>query len=361
MTIDRKKILVILIHVISWLVFMLLPKFIFDISYTEETKELIFFFLIRIFLLAILFYSNIFILIPRFLTKRKILLYLASVIIFVSVILIINHNIKKTFKLYNNKAKTEEYIQESLKHSDTPPWKRSNDIGFLFTSIFILALSTSIKVTQESYNNEKLKKEIQTEKLNSELSFLKSQVNPHFLFNTLNNIYSLANKKSEHTATAVVKLSHLMRYMLYDANKEFCDLKNEIDYLIDYIELQKLRIQDKSKVVFTISGNENNKKIEPLLLVPFIENAFKHGDLLSENSGINIYLQISERELLLKVENHICEIKDNKNISSGIGLYNIKKRLALLYPENHELFTGEINNKYTSILKLNFKDELHSS
>ena len=226
--------------------------------------------------------------------------------------------------------------------------------GPFFMSIFILAVSTSIRVTQAWYANEKQKNIIKSEKLNSELSFLKSQINPHFLFNTLNNIYSLANRKSEHTATAIVKLSHLMRYMLYEAKKDIVDLRNEINYLIDYIELQKLRMPDKSKVIFNIEGNESDKKIEPMLLIPFVENAFKHGDIYSDNAKINIILRVNEKRLIFKVQNHIDESgTENKDEGSGIGLENTEKRLELLYPNNHEFYTMSENKIFTSFMRIN--------
>ncbi|NPA44351.1 MAG: histidine kinase, partial [Chlorobi bacterium] len=226
----------------------------------------------------------------------------------------------------------------------------------VYTSIFLLGISTSIKVTQNWYENEKQKNIIKNEKLNSELSFLKSQVNPHFLFNTLNNIYSLANRKSEYTADAIMKLSHLMRYMLYDAKKNKVDLQNEINYLADYIELQKLRMPDKSKVIFNIEGNSENMQIEPMLLIPFVENAFKHGDIFSDNAKIDILLKIKNNELYFMVENNIdMKAVTEKDDVNGIGLDNLRKRLELLYPEKHKFIIKIEDDLFISSLKIKFK------
>jgi len=218
----------------------------------------------------------------------------------------------------------------------------------------ILLLSSSIRLTREWYKNEKQTHIMAKEKLTSELSFLKSQVNPHFLFNTLNGIYSLANKKSDKTAGAIVKLSELMRHMLYESEKEFISLEKEIEYLKNYIDLQKLRLSKEAKINFNIHGDTNNKKIEPMLLIPFIENAFKHG-VDANGADIIIELSISENNLHFRVNNRISESKE-KDDNKGIGLSNIIKQLNHLYPGNHTLNIEEKNGYFLIELILNLKN-----
>lgn len=227
----------------------------------------------------------------------------------------------------------------------------------VFFILLVLAVGTSIRITSQWYNNEKLRKETENEKLNAELSFLKSQINPHFFFNTLNSIYSLASKKSDKTPEAIIKLSQLMRYIIYDSEKELVPLQNEIDYINNLVELQKLRLKNNVKVLFITQGLITNKWIEPLLLLPFIENAFKHGIDYTKECTIAFSIVIKDEQLFFESENPLVtqfyQLKDNEN--SGIGLLNSKKRLSLLYPGKHSLIIDENNGKFKVNLQLTFK------
>ena len=184
-------------------------------------------------------------------------------------------------------------------------------------------------------NRKKERVLIASQKVNSELSFLKAQLNPHFLFNTLNSIYALANKKSENTSVAIVTLSELMRYMIYEANEKNVSLEKEIEHIKNYISLQLLRLKDSSGVRVNIHGNLNYK-IEPLLLISFIENAFKYGTDFNGKTDIRIKITIREKVLNLFVYNTSSN-QESKKENSGIGLENIKNRLNLLYPNSHTL------------------------
>jgi LytS/YehU family sensor histidine kinase len=220
--------------------------------------------------------------------------------------------------------------------------------------VFLLfSISLSVKLSQEWYKNEKIKSQIKTQKINAELSFLKSQLNPHFLFNTLNSIYSLANKKSDDTANAIITLSELMRYMIYETNNEFVSLQNEVDYIKNYISLQNLRLKDSSGVRFNAHGSLDYN-IEPLLLISFIENAFKYGTNFTGETNINIKLIVKENNLTLNVSNYIS-LKEKNNPDSGIGLENIKNRLNLLYPNTHTLKIEQSDNLYHIELVLKLK------
>ena len=159
-----------------------------------------------------------------------------------------------------------------------------------YPAVMAFALSSSVRITMEWFKNERQKKEMEAEKLSSELAFLKSQVNPHFLFNILNNICSLARKKSDETENAIIKLSQIMRYMLQDSKDEKVSLDKEVEYLQSYIELQRLRLPEAVKIDFSTEGRTGLCSIEPLLLIPFVENAFKHGVSYQDSSEIKIRL-----------------------------------------------------------------------
>ena len=187
------------------------------------------------------------------------------------------------------------------------------------------------------FDAQKLKDELINQRQSSELALLRSQVNPHFLFNTLNNIYSLVYKKSDEAPAAVMKLSRIMRYMLYDATSEKVLLEKELEYLRSFIELQELRINQQGYVELTIEGDIENRTIAPMLLIPFVENAFKHGGK-NQTPGIIIRLFVDPQ----KIQFHVINIKKRNLLArndevGGIGLQNIKRRLDLLYFGKHEL------------------------
>jgi len=196
---------------------------------------------------------------------------------------------------------------------------------------------------------------LETEKLASELAFLKSQINPHFLFNTLNNVYSLAFKKSDDTPDAIIKLSKLMRYMLYESNENQVFLSKEIEYLHNYIDLQKLRLPNTIKIIFNVEGDIEGRLIEPMLLIPFVENAFKHGISYVDNSKISISIKLSAYELLFVIENKINNAKITEESGSGIGLSNVKRRLTLLYPNKHTITINDNNDEFKVTLKINLE------
>jgi len=233
----------------------------------------------------------------------------------------------------------------------------------VFSVLFILAISTSIRFIQEWRKNEKQKREIVNNMLNAEISLLKSQVNPHFLFNTLNSIYSLANKRSEKTADAIVRLSNLIRYMLYDTDKEMVSLDQEIEYIGNYIQLQKLRLYNNVDIQLNIEGDTEGIAIAPMILIPFIENAFKHGIDTSNSSFITITLKVTDIDMEFRVENSISSITESgKEKNSGIGIKNVKRRLNLLYQGKHILNIKKQADTYLIKLIINInQNELHNS
>jgi LytS/YehU family sensor histidine kinase len=223
-------------------------------------------------------------------------------------------------------------------------------------SIFLLVFifSTGLKVFNQWLQSERRNKQIEHEKLHTELSFLKAQINPHFLFNTLNNIYALAADHSDLTAPAVMKLSSIMRYVLTEAKNDSVPLEKEIQFLSDYIELQKMRSTQKTFVSFTIGGEPAGKQVSPLLFLPFVENAFKYGISARELSPINLLLEIEDHKVNFQVKNNKhngsnIRLADN----TGIGIMNTRRRLELLYPNRYKLQIADDPKSYT--VKLNIE------
>jgi len=204
-------------------------------------------------------------------------------------------------------------------------------------TVIISIYAMLIRFSIDWFDSQKYKDELIKERQASEIALLRSQVNPHFLFNTLNNIYSLVYNKSDEAPEAVMKLSSIMRYMLYDSNTDFVPIHKEIEYLNSFIELQELRITQKGFVEIKVLGSMEHRTIAPMLLIPFVENAFKHGDKNHE-PGITIILNLLPDRLIFSVENFVKNNgQQTTEETGGFGLQNIKRRLGLLYPDKHEL------------------------
>jgi LytS/YehU family sensor histidine kinase len=212
-------------------------------------------------------------------------------------------------------------------------------LGAFLTGVFFAFLSTAFKFSVDWFLNEKVRKNLENEKLIAELAFLKSQINPHFLFNSLNNIYSLTYQKSDKASEAVMKLSEIMRYMLQESNEPTVKLSREIRYLENYIELQKLRFKSKAYIDFIITGDIAEQSIAPLILIAFVENAFKHGDVSDASSPIRIRIEIANNILQFELWNK--KSGQNKDETSGIGLNNVRRRLELLYTQRYTLSINE--------------------
>ncbi|WP_234734936.1 sensor histidine kinase [Tellurirhabdus bombi] len=215
----------------------------------------------------------------------------------------------------------------------------------LFLFLVGVFVSLSLRI------NNRLRKAEQ-EKLATELSYLKAQINPHFLFNTLNSIYSLAIEQSDRTAEAIVKLSALMRYVIRDAHSDLVPVTKELEYISHYISLQKIRLDDTAQIFFTTEGLPNGKQIAPLILISFIENAFKYGVNPEEDSVIEVAISLNEKELHLYVFNKKVRVVHNEGSTSGIGIENTKARLQLLYPNQHQLTIQDTDFTFTVDLTL---------
>ncbi len=327
----------IILHAIIWIAIVL--YFMYNNGRTEYSTivNFVYFGVINI----SLFYINYLFILPTFLNRKKYLWFSLSILLLVMITAFIKCGLAYYFYDIVIKRNGSKFVMDF--------WLYYSSAAFV--SCFFIFLSTVLKFIQDWFLNEKVKSNLENENLIAELAFLKSQINPHFLFNSLNNIYSLAYQKSEKTPEAILKLSEIMRYMLYESNEDKVALSAEIRYLENYIELQKLRFKDNIYIKFEINGDPLGLMITPLVLISFVENAFKHGIATDIENPIRIELNLSEGKLLF----HVINIKSslNKDITGGIGLQNVQRRLSLIYKDRYRLHIDDNNDIYNCELYLN--------
>ncbi|MBK6975800.1 MAG: histidine kinase [Cytophagaceae bacterium] len=294
----------------------------------------------NVFFMGIASYLNYFLWLPRFLKHKRFLQYLFEFLIPFAIIVFLHLTFKKW--LY------ADLIQNGRNFFNSNRFVFQHIAAALFIVIFVGML----RFVEDWFTLEAKKKEVENEKLTSELRFLKAQINPHFLFNTLNNLYYLATINSPNTTEVIEKLSQMMRYMLYDSNHEEVPLSKELDYMQNYISLEKLRLDNQVPVDFEIMGNPESVTIVPLIFITFLENAFKHGvSNQYKDSFVNVFVKIEEKLIIYKVKNSILP-NANKLEKSGIGLQNVSRRLELSYPGKYILEKNHTEEYYEVILKL---------
>jgi len=253
----------------------------------------------------------------------------------------------ESFALYYSISHDHSSLQSFLNKS----------IHSIFILTFFVASSSSIyKIINDWFTHQREKVDLQAQTLKSELKYLKSQVNPHFLFNTLNSLYALTLKKSDLAPEIVLRLSEMMRYMLYECNEKVVPLDKEINYIKNYLELEKLRHGDKFEIKFELVGNPTGLRIAPLMFMPFIENSFKHGLNSQIQSGyVHIHMNIENEQAIIKVDNSnppaMPAMKSRR--SGGVGLVNINRRLKLIYPNQHTLDIDKTPNSFHVQLNIN--------
>ncbi|MCF8244945.1 MAG: histidine kinase [Saprospiraceae bacterium] len=238
------------------------------------------------------------------------------------------------FALFQNYFKEWIVPSELIKRHHSAFWA-------VVPVLFVTAISTGYGFIQLLLQQEKIRQQEQEERLKSELSFLRSQISPHFIFNVLNSIVYLIRSKSNQAESVTIKLSELMRYLLYESGDAQVSLGKELEYLKNYVELQKIRFEEDVDIRMNIEGSPGSQLIEPMLMIPFVENAFKHGVGLIAEPIIDIQLRIEEKLLTFSVKNKTAgNASEDKDNASGIGLRNVQRRLELLYPNKHVLNTG---------------------
>jgi hypothetical protein len=298
-------------------------------------------------------YLNLYGLMPRYLYGKKYGRYGLSLVVVVVAYALVTRFIGYRYWLpWDRQHAYHQYMTEP-KNFFVPIRIARNS----FRLYPILALTMLIKVLRDSYGKEKQLRIAQSERHQAELSFLRAQIHPHFFFNTLSSLYALTLKNSDRASDVVMRLSDLMRYMLYDTNAGSVLLEDEITQLNNYIALEQLRFADRIEYSFQCSGQVKGKRIGPLLLLPFVENAFKHslgGEL--HKAWVIITIKVSGNRLFVFVENSIAQVHDSKS-GQGIGLTNVRKRLALSYPGRHQLRITHEPNTFSVSLKILLEED----
>lgn len=366
----RVKTPTVVAHFTGWLILLSLPLlFIAGQSGKDkalETASAIWYWLLFGSYIAV-FYLHTYVLFPALYLKKKIVLYIGIVLL-----LLIGIYLLRPFdRLFTQLSqpdrgmRMEEHRPPPREHrlfrpppdggSQRPgPGREPHRPQFDFVSIFLflltMSLSIALQTTWRWRTTEKRALQAEAEKAQAELAFLKAQINPHFLFNTLNNIYSLAITHSEHTAASIMKLSNILRYVTDEVRQDFVPLQQEIDCIQDYIDLQQLRLGKKTLVTFNKTGNAAPLSIAPLLLMTFVENAFKHGISNHQASSIDIDLQADHNHIEFRCSNALFPRKQTDR--TGIGIANTRQRLEHLYAGKHQLNITTDNNLYTVVLVL---------
>ncbi len=358
-----------MIHIFAWGIILIFPL-IFLAS--TESRDATFYFqlFLSVVVYGIVFYINYLYLVPRFFYGDERVTYLLLIVLVVTssglLLTYINeHLLMDPEMMPKPDLEMEPPFSVDIPmhlHSPENPGFSRPFIGFKISSYFITSLlvcgfSLSLKLLQRVILNERKTKELEQEKLNSELAFLKSQISPHFFFNTLNNIYSLIGINPPDAQDSILKLSKLMRYLLYESDKEKILLSKEIDFLKHYLDLMKLRLSKSVKLNISLPKNYTDVQIPPLLFISFVENAFKHGVSYQEDSFIDLQMTANEKEVHFVIANSVRRrLYEYDSRHSGIGMENVIKRLNLLFPDSHNLKISEKDDKFVVDLTLNLNN-----
>ncbi|MGA1977354.1 MAG: histidine kinase [Bacteroidales bacterium] len=351
-----------LLHFLAWIILLGIP--LYFIKRWHVDNDFIWLYYTNIIISGIIFYANYLVLIPRFFFSTKRYKYFLAVIILVAVFsLVSDFSDRMIFKYVHENAITERSADMSIGKGpqvppaqirrNKPPFRQMHLYNYTINSIFLVFFSLGLSVLERQSDIEKIQKELEKEKLNSELAFLKNQISPHFFFNTLNNIYSLISINTKDAQLAVLRLSKLMRYLLYESEQGNTPLSSEIDFMVNYIDLMKLRLSNKVDLKVAFPEKYEDKSIPPLLFITFIENAFKHGISNVGKSFIDISLVSENDSIIFKCTNSLGNQGNAQDNESGIGLENIRKRLNLLFPGKHEMKIDKSGNTFAVSLTIN--------
>lgn len=298
-------------------------------------------------------YLNLYVLMPKYLYSKRYWLYALSLVVTVIVWALFTRFIAYQFWLEWDKENAYyQYLSAPKEYFVATRIARN-----AFRLYPIVALTMLIKVLRNSYNKEKQLRIAELEKHKVHLSYLRAQIHPHFFFNTLSSLYSLTLKKSDKAPDVVMRMSGLMHYMLYETGTEPVLLEDELNQLKNYIAIEELRFGERIEYSFQISGSVEGKIISPLLLLPFVENAFKHSFSHELNKAwVTIHTKVSEHLLYFIVENSVS-MPNQSSSNQGIGLANVRQRLLLSYPNRYELKIKEEDNIFTVNLKLQLDEK----
>lgn len=368
--ITQEQGLLFFVHILVWFILF----FAFALISLHRRESMPRFAVLLYFYGFLIFYLNYFFLTPKFLIPKRYLLFSISIlaIILISLFLVdpyihklsVNDFARRMPAVGHDEFKVPSpFKREPLLRfeHDRPPGPVISPVMLILLLTF-LSFSSLVRIFQKLKREEAINQKYQNEKLNAELMMLRQQVNPHFLFNSLNNIHSLANRKSDLTSDAIMKLSAILRYMLSENPSHEIPITREIAMIENYIELQKLWMKNAIKVDFKVENVSEKYYIEPFILNPLVENAFKYGALPGKESTISIEMNMKDDWFFFKIINPILLEKLSKEGSTGIGMNNVIRRLELCYPGNFEIENGRVENMYQINLSIKLRNnELHSN
>lgn len=329
---NSEIILKVLLHIVVWIFVLLFPYFFMDFNNPhppmfENWLEMSF--------VVLIFYTNYFLLIKRYLFNHKNLAFIVFNILLIAIALIVSLNFGNEIKIIPKNPNGMMFGHE--KFEEIKRSKGPLDIQVsrtLFPFLLALGIAVAIRATIKSNIEENERKKLENEHLKSEITYLKYQIQPHFFFNTLNNIYSLIDTSPEYAKEVLHRLSKLMRFILYQTNDQEVFIKDEITFIANYVELMKIRTQNNVSISIEIPQTVPDLRIPPLIYISLVENAFKHGIDPVKNSVIRIWFSVANNQLLFEVANTNFPKAQKDKSGSGIGIVNVKKRLEILYKPN---------------------------
>lgn len=339
------------LHILFWVFYLGMQVSIYGYTQKNYLDTLTgFIYAMPAFLLST--YFTLYVLFPHFLFKKRFILFgillIISALVFTSLYRILQHYVIYP-RFYPQLNERFEFFSVAF-------------FGTMIGLYMVVGLASALKLLRFWYKHQNIQQQLINQNVQSELAMLRSQINPHFLFNTLNNIDSLITSAPKKASDGIMKLADIMRYMLYESSTDFVLLDKEIDYLKSYISLQLMRLKDQDFVELNIDQYYSGKFIAPMILIPFVENAFKHGDK-QRSPGIFVKIETNDNYLNLFVKNYIPKnLNKNKDKTSGVGLVNVKRRLDLIYHDNYELdiHNNVEQNQFIINMKVNLTEENES-
>ncbi len=324
------------LHVVFWI--LVFAMMLMVGSGTTSTMEVIRK-LINIGFYILVVYINLGYLIPRFLSQKTFMTY---VLVLLSMVAVFTPIMVMLLYITYEEVDPREFLVMNQ--------------HYVFLFLFLIAGgSTAIKIISDWQRHQRDRKDLETQRMQSEIKFLKSQINPHFLFNTLNSLYALTLKKSDKAPEIVIKLSEMMRYMLYECNERRVPLQKEVNYIQNYLAMETLRQSGHADIHFKVEGQITDQTIAPLIFIPFLENSFKHGlDHQIKDGYVNVVMKVLGNKLLLRILNSKPSVAPPpaEKTSGGIGLVNVERRLNLLYPNQYKLDIEESDKEHIVELSL---------
>lgn len=339
-----RKSAIVSIHILAWLLVIIIPLFI-QLGNKELPTNMIVYYILEVIYHPAVFYTFFFLVIPATIYRKgkvisSIFIYVASII----GLTILKAGLILSIDNLFNLGFTEQDIY-GVKFLS----------GTIVNMVFMVSLALLVRIALYWARDQRKSTEIALEEHKLEVELLKAQINPHFFFNTLNNIYSLVYKKSDDAPAAVMKLSEIMRYIIYDSKSQMVPMEKEVEQLENHIELERLRSSDPGFIVLETKGDFSMHTVPPMLFLSFAENAFKHGKRKVKNPGIKFEISAENGTITYHVTNYILSEPHNNHAGEGIGLQNTRRRLELLYPNCHKLNIIKSKDIYEVKLSLSCK------